>query len=123
MQIVDIISYVIGLAGALLFFVVVLALVGNPVKIMGEVSHEKFDDRFFPETELEATVLAKRDYQRSGRKGAVHHSYLVKFKAVSGEQLELHLSPTDFEAVVEGDHGIVTRKGHRCIGFVAKAII
>lgn len=123
MQIVDFIAYVIGLVGAVVIFVVLLALVGTPVRILAQVGWEKVENVLFPETELEATVLAKRDHERPGRKGVAHHVYLVKFKDVNGEQLELRVSPTDFESLVEGDHGIVTRKGHRCVAFVAKAIV
>jgi hypothetical protein len=105
-----------------LFFVVFFGILG--VIIYNGVKHaaKAAENNAAPEVSAVATVVARRVETSGGGERIIHQRHFVTFEQPGGERFEMEIEPTDFGTLVEGDHGTVTMKGTRYLGFAREVM-
>lgn len=114
---------IFSLMFTVVFFLVIGVFVMSIVKGLSQWNKNNHS----PELLVAATVVTKRtnvSHHNHHHDNHVHHStstsYYVTFEVASGDRLEFKVSGEEYGMLVEGDHGELTFKGTRYLGFVRR---
>jgi hypothetical protein len=96
------------------FAIVVMVFITSLVKGIGQYVRNSS----IPEECIPARIVAKRTHTWGGHGNmSAHTSYYATFETEKGDRLEFPISSSLFGMNVEGDAGMLTRRGTRFIDF------
>ena len=107
----------------ILFTLMFVLILGAFVVMVGRSLLQWNKNNHSPRLTVAATVVAKRQHvSRHHHGGDVHHthtssSYYVTFQVESGDRMELHVNPSEYGMLIEGDRGQLTFQGTRYLSF------
>ena len=97
-----------------LFFVVFFGAIALAV-VRG--LRRRAQDDAAPIEELPARLVGRRQENRGGGETRIVTKHFVTFELNSGQRLELEVSGEQYGQLIEGDRGVLRRKGSRFLGF------
>lgn len=75
-----------------------------------------------PEVSAVASIVDKRIATHGGRDTQIREEHFVTFQQSGGERFELGVPAREYGLLVVGDHGTVTMKGTRFVGFTRETL-
>lgn len=103
----------------ILFTLMFVLILGAFVVMVGRSLLQWNKNNHSPRLTVAATVVARRQHV-SRRGGHTHHtttSYYVTFQVESGDRMELHVNPSEYGMLIEGDRGQLSFQGTRYLSF------
>ena len=109
----------------IMFTIVFILVIGTFAVILVKGISEWNQNNHSPRLTVPATIIAKRtnvSRHRHGGANSHHHhhtstTYYVTFQVESGDRMEFHISGQEYGLLIEGDHGNLSFRGTRYLGF------
>lgn len=98
---------------AIVFVAVVVTIIINLVRSGARAAQNQAS----PEVAAQAQVVDKRTLTTGGGESPVRQEFFVTFQQVDGVRFELAVPAAEYGLLVVGDHGTVSMKGTRYLGF------